>query len=99
MFVCKTCGDFHAEASAVCCGQVVTPLEEAIGVQDKLFELTGNDKAQNVLHSLKALYESAAESVRKTESKLVERHMKEQAAETLLNFYKLTVESAGTITQ
>jgi hypothetical protein len=98
MYVCKTCGDFHTEAIAVCCGAVVAPLEEALSLQTKLFELTGNDKAQDVLAALKGNYESAADAVRKTENKLVEQKViKEQAAETLLNFYKLTVESAGAI--
>jgi hypothetical protein len=96
MYVCEVCGKMHDEPSAICCGQLVTPLEKALGLQNQLFELTGNDRAQNVLQVLKSGYEGAAQNVTKAENKLVElRLMKEAAAETLLNFYKLSVESSA----
>lgn len=71
------------------------PVEKAIGMQDRLFELSGNDKALNVLHKLKNDYEAASSTVAKAERKLVELgHARDAAAETLLDFYRLTIESA-----
>ncbi len=94
MHICKSCGDIHTNPSALCCGEVVIPLEEALGFQSRLFDLTENEKAQDVLNTLKANYEGAAEKLNKARQKVAEASIqKEAAATTLLNFYKLTTSS------
>jgi hypothetical protein len=93
MYLCQRCGDMSIEAG-VHCGEPMEPLEKALGFQDQLFELEGNDRAQNVLHHLKNDYEAAGQAVAKAEEKLLLAHsLKDATANTLLDFYKLSVES------
>lgn len=97
LFVCTNCGVFHMEPDAECCGVELVPIEQALGSQDTLFELSGNDRALNVLHHLKADYAAASDRVTKTKAKLGEAALaRDAAAETLMDFYKLTTAGATT---
>jgi hypothetical protein len=91
MFACQKCGTIELEAGD-CCGEPRIPLEEAIGMQEQLFELSGNDRAQHVLHRLKSIYELAAQRVVKASDKLDELvRQREATGAVLIDFYKLTL--------
>lgn len=93
MYVCKTCGTFSTDAGE-CCGTERIPLDEAIGTQEKLFDLEGNDRARHVLHRLKGIYEATCGAVSKAEDKLESKiAQREAAGAVLIDFYNLTVQS------
>lgn len=92
IYMCKACGMLHEDPEAVCCGERVGTLDEAFERQGRLFELTGNEKAQNVLDSLKAVYTDANTAVARARRRYNDAvRARELAAEALTDFYALTV--------
>lgn len=91
MFVCEVCGTMHVE-KAMCCGQETKPWEVAIGDQIQLFELSGNEKAENILRVLKMIYEGAVEKANKAAEKaLAAKQAADKAGANLIDFYSLTL--------
>lgn len=96
LLVCKHCGTFDTEAeNGRCkhCGGEVEPLDQAMDSQLQLFEITGNDRARNVLARLKAWVQHAGTKRERAERRLAEAADEyERACATLMDFFKLTVE-------
>jgi len=96
LFVCLDCGTFDTEApNGRCksCGGEVQPLDQAMDRQLQLFEISGNDRARNVLRRLQAWVQSAGDKRERKAKALADAEAEyERAGATLMDFFKLTAE-------